>query len=228
MSSYPIKKDQFWKYDKAIVDWISSYDFETAVYGDNPKYVKEVTTRYRPMNKAFSESTATQMQTDRKDLLPRISVVRTGVELSMERSLARQKVRKWKMLENGSHASADVPRAYNITYQIDIEARQSAHALNILWLILYDVDPDITISIDFEGNIGKKYSHINLQGYNDNSDLDLTEDTDISIRKTMDFELEGWLWKDYVSEVKPVKIVDITFIDNHKEPEEILSNLVVT
>lgn len=210
--------DFFYVYDKAIVDWIESYDFLTAINGTDNTVIDQVSVHYRPSNKDFGSGQAVQMQTDFKDNLPRISVSRVSIEAAPERSLGKiNKYRKWDTVSiegTDRYKQIIVPKAYNLSYQIDIQAKTDAHFLQMSSLILWDLDPDHTIQANLGDTFKTKWAHVSLQGVTDNSRLELTNGEAEHYRNTIDIQVDGWLFLDKLpSSVGPVKLIDITFKD---------------
>jgi len=220
------KHDFFYVYDKAVVDWVESYDFLDAINGTENQVVDKVNVYYRPSNKDFAEGKAIQMQTDMKDLLPRISVIRTGVTFTPERSLGNNKVRRWDIINvegENRHKQIIVPKAYNLSYQIDIQTKTDAHFLQLSSLILWDLDPDYAIKVNHANAFKEKWAHIYLEGVTDNSELERSANEAEVYRNTIDLTIEGWLFFDKFPEsVAPVKVMDIVFIDESVSPEQIL------
>jgi len=75
----------FYLYDKVILEWLQSMDFRKAVYGANPTDSQVVEIRYQAMNTVYPEDTPESMHSNRRNLVPRISLTRLDEEFDEDR-----------------------------------------------------------------------------------------------------------------------------------------------
>lgn len=211
--------EEYELYDKALAEWL-----KVTLAGET----EPVNLVFATGSRAFQRISYLHNQAKRRKLkLPIMALSRTDSNISPERYKFHPRIPvAWNNEEKTEMKVALCPQPIEIPYQLDIRAvkRKTLDYIKkrIILRFIFDIG---YVNVNL-GEYGEKYFSVKLEGYSDNSELEVGE-SEIKMRETLSLSFRGWLFRD-TKVVKVIKSVAAKFYDDLKSPEEYLEELNVS
>ena len=209
--------NNIWRvYDKAVVDWIESYNFHEIVFGLATNQLIEV--RFAALNKQFSKGEANQSSKQFKVNLPDIAVTRISEDPDLTRNV-RGAIREWYPEDVSEGGPPDIrykklkaPKPYKLSYQIDFRSDKMWHLNQMTTEFQFDLMPEYVLDVPLPEPYRTKYASVLLRGItNQDMPFEQAENESTVINKIFDITVDAWLFADKFPDL--VKRVEKFYLD---------------
>ena len=152
-----------------------------------------------PGERAFADSTTKvkigNIETKRETLpLPYMSLVLLDMQYDSTRAQSGHYRKLQYSHDNKQVYSVKFPEPYNLIFQLDIRCKTNLEWFRIMRALhLKGIVHSATTIFAIIGTFGNQSHYVQIDGPQDNSDLEVGDNTDRKIRKTYTFTVEGWL-----------------------------------